>query len=258
MFCITLGYGCNNACEFCAQGALREREGGALDVESAVVSAAKDGGAIALVGGEPTIDPRLLDLARLAKESGATRVVVQTNGRRLAYRAFASALFEAGVDAVDVSLHGATAPMHDYHTAVAGSFAQTLTGIGVARRAGLVVGVTTVVTRSNYRHLAELARLVAARGASAIHLATLVVAGRAVAARERLAPSGDLTAPYVASAREAARSLGLSIVVGEPPDEHPIFAGTGPAVEEAVAPSRVASSSPRALPVLSGTGGRTA
>lgn len=232
---ISVGFVCNNACEACPQGSLRD--GGPTDDEAVAREVTRAHGIVAFVGGEPTLHPRLLEWIADARTAGATRVVVQTNGRRLAYRAWTVALRGAGADAVDVSLQGSTAAMHEYHTNVAGSFSQTLTGLGIARAAGLEVGVTTVVTRSNYRHLVDIVRLVAARGVKRVHLATLVRGGRAARAWNRLAPNPLLVAPFAAAAVQVGRSLGV-VVVEDASGEDTLFSGVGEVETPARAPSR--------------------
>lgn len=207
---------CNNACPFCPQLAARTRgDAAAFDPASAaeqVRIAALSGDVVALVGGEPTLRPDLFDLVSLARHHGARSVVVQTNGRRLAYAAYARGLAAAGAAAVDVSLHGSTAAMHDFHTQTAQSFAQTATAIGVARAAGLVVGVTAVLTRSNYRHAPEIARLAAARGARALQLSPAVALG-GEPLPPSIPPNPALLAPYLAEAARVARALGLETLV---------------------------------------------
>lgn len=206
---VRLGYACNNACLFCAQGDLRARQPSFDDEAIRAQLARLAGHVVAFVGGEPTLHETLFDWIREAKAEGARSVLVQTNGRRLAYASYAKALAEAGVDALDVSLHGSTSAMHDYHTSVAGSFSHTLTGLAQAKRAGLAVGVTTVVTRSNFRHLADIVRTAHARGASAIHFSIAAPEGRALIERHRILPPLELVQPHLLSALSLARSLGL-------------------------------------------------
>ncbi|MCS6899988.1 MAG: radical SAM protein, partial [Myxococcales bacterium] len=180
---------CNNACAFCPQQLARISWKGDFFQEEAIFAriteAARQDPILAFVGGEPTLHPRLFPLAARAREVGAASLVVQTNGRRLAYAPYSRGLAASGVTAVDISLHGPTALIHEFHTRTEGSFAQSLTGIGVARAAGLRVGVTCVLTRSNFRHAPELVRLVAARGAQALHL----VGARELPGGAPLAPS---------------------------------------------------------------------
>lgn len=247
---VLVALGCNNACVFCAQGAMRETEGERGDLEGQVVLASRSGGPLAFVGGEPTLLPDLPELIQLALHHGAQRVTLQTNARRLAYPAYTAALRRAGLSGVDVSLHGSTAAMHEFHTGVAGSFAQTCTGIAVARAAGLDVGVSSVVTRSNFRHLVELVRLAHARGVRRLFLSCASPVGRAAIAPS-VVPAPEMVAPHAAEAARAAGRLGIDIcldlsgkAVVEPPWP---FAGIG-----SVEPTRTTTPSPprRPLPLL--------
>ena len=223
---IFLGYACNNACVFCAQGSLRDKEEGPPDVV-AQIATITPGEIVAFMGGEPTIHDELPAWIKAAEAKGAARVIVQTNGRRLAYRAFTRALREAATNlALDVALQGATAAMHEFHTGTPGSFEQTVRGVRTARAEGIAVGITTVVTRSNFRHLGEIARLAHATGAEAIHFAKAESVGRAVIARDRVVPARDMVLPYLTRAASEAQRLGLAVVVGSR-DPAEILAGIG-------------------------------
>jgi MoaA/NifB/PqqE/SkfB family radical SAM enzyme len=207
---------CNNACAFCPQQQARSGPDSSFfersAIEARLLEAVSSGQPLAFVGGEPTLHPELFDLLRLARHHGARELVVQTNGRRLAYPPYTRGLREAGATGVDVSLHGSTAAIHDFHTRTEGSFAQTLTGLGVARGVGLRVGVTSVVTRSNFRHLAELVRLVGARGAQALNLA-LAEELPGASLTPSLRPSPDLVKPYLTEALRVGQRLGVALRV---------------------------------------------
>jgi MoaA/NifB/PqqE/SkfB family radical SAM enzyme len=230
MRAIFLGTACNNACVFCAQGGGDARVPAEVD-PAAAIAAVTPGDIVAFQGGEPTIYEGLTAWIRAVEARGAARIVVQTNGRRLAYRAYARALGEASSRLVlDVSLHGSTAPMHDYHTAVPGSFAQTVQGLRNARAQGIRVGVTTVVTRSSLRHLAEIVRVAHAAGALAIHFAQAVPSGRAATNRARVVPAAEMVLPHLQRAVAEAQRLGLGVQVGDRPTSAAageLFAGIG-------------------------------
>lgn len=237
---ISLGFSCNNACVFCAQGDLRRRRPDRAPEEvSAALRRALRGAdkTVAFQGGEPTLRDELPGWIARAKELGARWVVVQTNGRRLAYPDYAAALARAGLNAVDVSLHGSTPAMHDYHTRIEGSFLQTLGGLERARQAGIAAGATTVITRSNFRHLVEIVGLAHARGARAVHLELASSRGRAAEAWARVVPSPEVALPSLIDAIRAARRLKLEIqVLGAlgTPGARRFFAGLGEA-EPAIA-----------------------
>jgi MoaA/NifB/PqqE/SkfB family radical SAM enzyme len=229
---IGLGFACNNACIFCAQGDLRaggeELEEGRVE---ALIEAVEPGEVVAFVGGEPTIHERLPAWIEAAGARGARRVLVQTNARRLAYAAYARALKGASKSlALEVSLHGSTEPMHDYHTSAPGSFKQTLLGLKNARSIGLETAITAVVTRSNFRHLAEIVAVAHSAGARAVRFAVAEPFGRAGRDKDRVIPAWELVKPHLVHAAGEARRLGLGVAVGDrasSPDVLDRFAGIG-------------------------------
>lgn len=198
---IHTGYACNNRCIFCAQGDLR-----AVPVVSPAPQQQRGNGPLVVfLGGEPTILEDLPSRVEREREAGARRVVVQTNGRRLAYRAYAAELHGAGVDALDISLQGPRAEIHDHHTRCPGSFAQTVAGARSALALGMEVGLTTVITRSNFRHLDELVRRAAKLGVRRLHMTPAWGLGEAFRLFPRVVPRLSLLAGHLeAAARTAA------------------------------------------------------
>lgn len=239
---ITLDLTCNNACVFCAQGDLFARfasssstsergERAASSDVKAWLDAVCPGEVVALQGGEPTLRDDLPDLCAALAQRGARRILLQTNGRRLAYRAFARAL-RAATDklSLNVSLHGSTEPMHDYHTQVAGSFRQTILGLRNARAEGLEASVTTVVTRSNYRHLADIVKVGAQLGVVAMEFVPAQRFGRAASAADRVIAPLELVRPYLSRAVAEARAARIGCVAfgqASEPGLEERFAGLG-------------------------------
>lgn len=216
-----VGFACNNRCVFCAQGDLRRE---AARVDGAEIRAAIDrarGRGIETLfwkGGEPTLLDELPALMSHARRSGIRSSFLQTNGRRLAYRMYAEALARSGLQALDISLHGPRADIHDYHTGVSGSWGQTVRGIGVVRDLNMQVGITTVVTRSNFRHLEEQVDMVAELRVQALHLSLARPRGTATRQLDSVVPRLRAVAPRLAAAGELARRRGLPLAVsGVPP-----------------------------------------
>jgi len=215
-----LGFACNNRCVFCAQGSLRARTSRSepTAVRAALrLAGADDRRVVAFVGGEPTLDPNLADYIWEARRLGCARVLLQTNGRRLAYSAYLRTLRDAGLSAVEISLTGPRADVHDYHTRVADSFRQTLAGLRESRRAGLPVGLTFVVTRSNYRHLAETVTIAARIGVQAVHFAGARPRGAALTERSRVVPRIEAMADPFARVLEASDAVGIPVLVSGVP-----------------------------------------
>ncbi|MBI4952717.1 MAG: radical SAM protein [Myxococcales bacterium] len=262
---IELGFVCNNRCVFCAQGSLGARAGDdptdplAARVEAAL-GALRAGEPAAFVGGEPTLHDALpLWLAEAARRGAAPLLLVQTNGRRLAYLAYARSLAAVSPAlGLEVSLQGQSAAMHDYHTSTPGSFAQTVKGLRHARALGVPFALTTVVTRSSFRHLAEFVRLARHLGARSLSLARAARHGRAAAAADRVIPNDEVVAPYLEAARDEARLLGLPLFdAAHPPESGALHAGIGvvepstpePEPERGSHESPTPGAAPRRLPL---------
>src|SRR5581483_10521137 len=212
---LRLGLACNNHCIFCAQRGLDERAGDRdarwLDEKLAALRA--DADELSFVGGEPTIEDALADAIARARALGFRKIGVQTNARRLAQPGYAESLARAGLGDVHVSIHGAEAAVHDYHTGVDGSFAQLVAGVAAARAAGLEVAASTVLTRSNYRVLGALPWLLKSRDVTAWLVVVPRVAGAAGPAFDRVVPRLGLALPFALHALDGARRLGLAAFI---------------------------------------------
>lgn len=211
---VRTGYGCNNACRFCAQGDWRVTRGDhpAAEVEAEVrraVSARPR--VLVLSGGEVTLRPELLEWVAAARDAGAGRVLVQTNGRMLAYKGFAERLVAAGADTVAVGLHGDTAALHEWLTRAEGSFEQAVAGIRRARQAGARVLVNTVITRPGFRHLDDIVRLAARLGVARVRFLWPRAEGAAADPSASVVPDPSLVAPRLWRARRLASTLGVRV-----------------------------------------------
>ncbi len=211
---IAVDFRCNNRCRFCSQAGLPPGDTPpdiAARLERGYASGARS---VDFVGGEPTLHDELPEWIAAARRAGFDRVGLQTNGRRLAYRAFASALAAAGLTHVDVSLHGPDAAVHEFHTTVPGSFAQTISGLRRAREAGVNTAVTTVLTRSNVHRVAALADVVTALGVEHWRVILAQSVGRAAEDIRRTLPRWHTAARHLADAHRAAAAKSCRLVVG--------------------------------------------
>ncbi|MCB9727919.1 MAG: radical SAM protein [Deltaproteobacteria bacterium] len=221
---VRTGYGCNNACVFCNQGDWRSTRGdrSAEDVQADVIDgarrAAQGSGVLVLAGGEVTLRHELPHWIETARRHGARRVVVQTNGRMLAYPRFAETLCTSGADIFAVALHGPTAELHDWLTQAPGSFDQAVRGIRNVVRAGARVFINTVVTRSGFRHLPEVSALLPGLGASGIRFIWPDADGRALDLAPSVIPHPHMVAPHLWRAVALARARGCRVVFEGPPD----------------------------------------
>ena len=93
---VNLTYRCNNRCVFCAVGDRPSQDARLPDVLAAL-KRYRDRGyrLLDIDGGEPTLHQDLLAVVAAARELGYERVALITNGRRMAYAAYARGIARA-------------------------------------------------------------------------------------------------------------------------------------------------------------------
>lgn len=117
---------------------------------------------VTFTGGEPLVHPEFFAIARAARaRSMAIRIL--TNGSRIDDAAITE-LSELSPVSIALSLHGASAEIHERTTGVPGSFQATLGAIERLRSVGISVNLKAPVTAINEREIAALAALAAGLG----------------------------------------------------------------------------------------------
>jgi MoaA/NifB/PqqE/SkfB family radical SAM enzyme len=180
---MNITYKCANRCVFCATG---DRVSAALSWEKIddILRQHRDEGTelLDIDGGEPTLHPQLVDAIGLAHTLGYRSINVTTNGRMLRDRPFAERLLNSGITHLLISLHGATAAVHDAATDAPGSFEQTMAGIDSAmavRPAHVETGMNVTIVRCNVDQLLPLTELAVDKGFSKINFQFTTPFGRA-------------------------------------------------------------------------------
>jgi len=157
---VRVGFACNQACTFCFVSTHLPSAPRA-DVARAIDDIAAQGGVLVLSGGEPTLDPALVEWVRRGKRGGAIEIELQTNATRID-PSLADALVEAGLDVAFVSLHAATAEVSDAITNTPGTFVQTLAGLDALAGRVPTLRVNFVFCRPNIAEFPAFVDLVAA------------------------------------------------------------------------------------------------
>jgi MoaA/NifB/PqqE/SkfB family radical SAM enzyme len=161
-YTVRVNFHCNQACTFCFVSTHLPPPADAA-VRAAIERAGREGAALVLSGGEPTLNPRLLEYVQLAKRAGVHAVELQSNAIRLADPALARALVAAGVERAMISLHGSTAAISDAITCAPGTFAATIRGIDRLMETPVRVRLNFVFCQGNYSDFPEFVDLVAAQ-----------------------------------------------------------------------------------------------
>jgi MoaA/NifB/PqqE/SkfB family radical SAM enzyme len=196
---IKTGFDCNNKCIFCVQGKKRyQYQNRTTDqVKELLKEARKDSDSIVFTGGEITIREDILELIAYAKSVDYKIIQLQSNGRMFANRTFCEECIEAGATEFSPALHGHIPELHDYLTRSPGSFKQTVRGLINLMELGQYVLTNTVITRSNYRHLPEIAKLLVRYSVSQFQFAFVHAVGAAGENFKSVVPRKSLIEPYV-------------------------------------------------------------
>lgn len=131
---------------------------------------------VIVTGGEPMEREDIFELIRHGRDLGL-RMVTATCGYTINDETL-SALKEAGILALSISLDGATAETHDAFRRTPGAFDTALRAAEAARRAGLRFQINTTITRRNLAEVLAIADLARRVGASCFNPFILVPTGR--------------------------------------------------------------------------------
>lgn len=176
-------YVCNNHCTFCAVGTRTQIDGHPpRQREQLERYRARGVTMVDFDGGEPTLNPELVELVRYARRVGYTRINVTTNGRRCAYESYAAALVNSGLTTLLFSVHGPDAKLHAQQVGVAEAFDQTVEGIRHCVRLaprGVELGMNITLTKGNVQHLAAMGELCWSLGLRWMNVQFLTPFGRA-------------------------------------------------------------------------------
>jgi radical SAM protein with 4Fe4S-binding SPASM domain len=203
---LALTYGCNNACRHCYNEA-RGNECDKLTFPQWQLVLAKLAAIgvphLIFTGGEPTLVPWLADIVTEAEKRGLV-TGLNTNGRRLADRAFAERLKRAGLDHVQITLESAQSEIHNAMTA-ADSFAETVGGIRNAIAVGLHTITNTTLTRQNVAQAREIVDFLHHLGLKTFAMNGMIFAGRGRENRDAL--QAEELYPVLATVRGRAAAL---------------------------------------------------
>jgi molybdenum cofactor biosynthesis enzyme MoaA len=202
---------CNQSCTFCFVSTHLPSPPPEA-VEAAIRTAGGRSQRIALSGGEPTLEPRLVEWVRLARSVSTGEIVLQTNALRLDDASLVRRLEEAGLDEAFVSLHGVTGAVSDAVTEAPGTFARTVAGIDNLHASKIRVMVNYVVCEKNRGELVDHVRVMAARWPRATLNISFVGPSTDLVPRDRdLIPRYADALPAIAEALVEARRLGVRV-----------------------------------------------
>ena len=209
---IRVNFRCNQACRFCYVSThLPEAPGDR--VRNAIEEALGRGSKITLSGGEPMLNPRVLEYVQLAAERSDLPVQLQTNAVLLDDATRVQQLERAGLTEAFVSLHGSYAELSDRITGAPGTFDRTVAGLDNLEQSSIKVQVNFVITRQNAHDLTDWLELTVKRWPSALPNVSFVAPSSDVVPRDReMIPTYSQVVPELHRALVRAQELQVEVV----------------------------------------------
>ena len=160
-------------------------------------------------GGEPTLRPDLGKIVRFARRVGYRRVLLQTNGMRLAHSRYADAVIGSGVDVVSLNVKSADPAIHDRLSGRDGAFSLLEQALNGLADKPVTVVADALLTRSTLATLPDTIRWFARRGVQRFWLWLLSAADNASDEVVSEIPHPDDFAEPLAQAAQAAEECGV-------------------------------------------------
>jgi len=167
---------CNLKCKHCYSDAKEKPSSDELSTEEAksLVDELAEWGVKMLIldGGEPLLREDFFDLAQHASTRGL-RLVVGSNGTMI-NEEVAMKMRKAGVQAVSISIDGATAKSHDKFRGEEGAFEKAMKGVEACKRIGLPFQFNTVMRRGILKEIPDILKMAVDYRATAVEFFDLV------------------------------------------------------------------------------------
>lgn len=163
---------CNNKCKMCSnpdlpwkssEGVTKKEAYDYKNIISRLETRKKRGDVsdyILITGGEPTLQPRFLDLLKfINKNFPQQKIGLLSNGRIFSYKDFTKEVLKIDNLSLGISIYGHNTQAHDKVTQVKGSFLQTVNGLKnilAQRRSSHIIEIRTVISGLSYLHLDKM------------------------------------------------------------------------------------------------------
>lgn len=182
--------GCELNCVFCEtpQGDSPPQASSLEGVRASLRAMVGKSSGVYFTGGEPSHLPWLFEILGEARALGYRRIQLQSHAGRASDAAFAEALVQAGLSAIDVPIYGHRAEIHEQVTHTPGSFERTLAGMKNLQRLGVKVCLHATLFESNLGTIAELLTFFNQLAPDAAYLQTAGEVGKP-GTYERIVPS---------------------------------------------------------------------
>lgn len=208
------GFLCNNNCLFCVQADNKLLGNRSFnDICYDLNIARENCDSVVLTGGEVSIRKDFFDILAFAKARDYKSIQVQTNARMFSYYEFTKRSIASGMTEFAPALHGATKEIHDSLTQSPGSFDQVLSAIKHVKSFNIKVITNTVITKSNYLSLPNIADLLISLKVDQFQLAFPHPIGNAGRNFEKIVPRMTDCIKYIKAALDIGKKNSIFCMV---------------------------------------------
>ncbi len=206
-------YRCNCSCKVCPTARISSSGSLSLEEIGNWLQMGKKLGAsgVWFGGGEPTMHDSLAKSVEWSKRLGYKKILIQTNGLRLAYPAYAERLIKAGINMVNLSMKGADARTHDDMTRVQGSFELMKMAAKNLYLNNIHLGADILVTSKSVVQLKSMTELASELGATSVTVMLVSLHGLDKEKDINWLPTSELLAEHMQIAMDKAVELGIEI-----------------------------------------------
>lgn len=158
---LELTYNCNLDCYFCYNDLALKGEPLSMAQFRTLFSDLRDMGTmnLTLTGGEPLAHRDFFLIGKTAREYGFV-IRIKSNGHAFSETTARRVKDEIDPFSIDISLHGATADVHDRQTSVSGSFDRLVRNLRIMKKLGLRVQLRSTLTAWNVEQVEQMFALV--------------------------------------------------------------------------------------------------
>jgi radical SAM protein with 4Fe4S-binding SPASM domain len=176
---LAITYRCNNDCHHCYNARSRNFPEMGSDQWQKVIDKIWDLGIphVVFTGGEPTLFQGLPELVAYAEGKGLI-TGLNTNGRKLADDAYLSALVDAGLDHVQITIESHHPDIHNQMVAARDAWSQTVAGIQNVLKTRLYMMTNTTLLTHNSPSIKATLEFLAELGVPTVGLNALIYAGK--------------------------------------------------------------------------------
>ena len=210
---LALTFRCQNDCVHCYAGGPHETPELNTQQWKQVIDRLSEIGVftVTFTGGEPTLREDLSELLLYAQHKGMVTGLI-TNGRRLKDKAYVTALEQAGLDFVQVTLESHKSKVHDTMTGSKGSWKETVAGIKNAVNSQIYVTTNSTLSKHNGADFLETVDFIKSLNVAAFGCNSLIHSGKANEVAEEFALPIETLKELLPEIHDKAHQLGLKFL----------------------------------------------